>query len=57
VASDEVPALYHDFVRNGDPYRLIPVFHHNMLDVITMAEILQALCSPRHPDGRGPPDV
>jgi uncharacterized protein YprB with RNaseH-like and TPR domain len=46
VASEEVPALYHDFVRNGDPYRLVPVFHHNMLDVITMAEILRALCAP-----------
>ena len=44
VASDEVPALYHDFVRRGDPYRLLPVFHHNMLDVITMHEILKALC-------------
>src|SRR6185369_6350749 len=42
VPSDEVPALYHDFVRRGNPYRLIPVFHHNMLDVITMAEILRA---------------
>ena len=45
VPSDEVPALYHDFVRNGDPYRLVPVFHHNMLDVITMGEILRALCA------------
>lgn len=44
VPSDEVPALYHDFVRRGDPYRLVPVFHHNMLDVITMAEVLAALC-------------
>lgn len=46
VPSDEVPALYHDFVRNGDAYRLVPVFHHNLLDVITMAEILRALCAP-----------
>jgi hypothetical protein len=45
VPSDEVPELYHDFVRRGDPYRLIPVFHHNLLDVITMEEILCALCS------------
>jgi uncharacterized protein YprB with RNaseH-like and TPR domain len=45
VPSDEVPALYHDFVRHGDPYRLIPVFHHNLLDVITMAELLHALSS------------
>jgi uncharacterized protein YprB with RNaseH-like and TPR domain len=44
VPGEEVPGLYHDYVRNGDPYRLIPVFHHNMLDVITMAEILGALC-------------
>jgi uncharacterized protein YprB with RNaseH-like and TPR domain len=47
VPSDEVPGLYHDFVRRGDPYRLIPVFHHNLLDVITMHEILRALCRPR----------
>ena len=46
VPGDEVPGLYHDFVRRGDPYRLIPVFHHNMLDVITMAEILRALGTP-----------
>jgi uncharacterized protein YprB with RNaseH-like and TPR domain len=46
VPGDEVPGLYHDFVRRGDPYRLIPVFHHNLLDVITMAEVLRALCAP-----------
>ena len=44
VPGDEVPGLYHDFVRHGDPYRLIPVFHHNLLDVITMGEVLHALC-------------
>lgn len=46
VPSDEVPSLYHDFVRRGDPYRLLPVFHHNLLDVITMHGILRALCRP-----------
>jgi len=44
VPGDEVPGLYHDWVRNGDPYRLVPVFHHNLLDVITMGEVLSALC-------------
>ena len=44
VPSEEVPGLYHDFVRHGDPYRLVPVFHHNLLDVITMGEVLGALC-------------
>jgi len=49
VPGDEVPGLYHDFVRSGNAYRLVPVFHHNLLDVITMAEILCALCAPPGP--------
>jgi len=44
VPGEEVPGLYHDYVRHGDPYRLVPVFHHNLLDVITMGEVLGALC-------------
>jgi uncharacterized protein YprB with RNaseH-like and TPR domain len=52
VPGEEVPGLYHDFVRNGDPWRLVPVFHHNFLDVVTMAEILRALCTGRA-SGRG----
>jgi hypothetical protein len=53
VPSAEVPHLYHDFVRRGDAYRLIPVFHHNLLDVITMHGILTALCAPaERPAGR-----
>lgn len=43
VASDEIPGLYHDYVRNGGAHRLVPVFHHNLLDVTTMDEILRAL--------------
>lgn len=54
VPSDEVPGLYHDFVRDGDAWRLVPVFHHNLLDVITMGEILQALCSPPRVPRRTP---
>jgi len=54
VPSDEVPGLYHDFVRDGDPWRLIPVFHHNLLDVITMGEILHALCGGGRRGARGP---
>ena len=49
VPGEEVPGLYHDFVRSGNAYRLVPVFHHNLLDVITMAEILRALCRPPGP--------
>jgi uncharacterized protein YprB with RNaseH-like and TPR domain len=43
VPGGEIPGLYHHFVKQGDPYRLIPVLHHNLLDVITMDEILRAL--------------
>jgi uncharacterized protein YprB with RNaseH-like and TPR domain len=43
VPGGEIPGLYHHFVKHGDPYRLIPVLHHNLLDVITMDEILRAL--------------
>ncbi|MBI3539288.1 MAG: ribonuclease H-like domain-containing protein [Candidatus Eisenbacteria bacterium] len=53
VAGDEVPGIYHDFVRRGDPYRLVPVFHHNLLDVITMYELLAALCRRRAPGPAG----
>jgi len=45
VPGDEVPGLYHDYVRTGDAWRMVPVFHHNLLDVVTMAEVLHALCA------------
>jgi uncharacterized protein YprB with RNaseH-like and TPR domain len=57
VPSEEVPGLYHDFVRRGDPYRLVPVFHHNLLDVITMGELLRALCGPDRRRARGEIEV
>jgi len=44
VPGEQIPGLYHDYVRNGDPWRLVPVFHHNLLDVTTMADILHVLC-------------
>lgn len=43
IPSSEIPQLYHDFVRTGDPYLLVRVFHHNMLDLITMSELLVEL--------------
>ncbi|MBN1503933.1 MAG: ribonuclease H-like domain-containing protein, partial [Candidatus Eisenbacteria bacterium] len=36
----EIPRVYHDYVRSGDPYLLVRVFHHNVLDLVTMAELL-----------------
>jgi uncharacterized protein YprB with RNaseH-like and TPR domain len=60
VPGEEVPGLYHDWVRTGDPYRLVPVFHHNLLDVVTMGEILRALYDPGagpRRRRRGPPEA
>jgi uncharacterized protein YprB with RNaseH-like and TPR domain len=52
VPSDEVPGLYHDFVKHGGAHRLVPVFHHNLLDVITMDELLRELVQdPLTPEG------
>ena len=52
IPSDEVPGLYHDFVKHGGAHRLVPVFHHNLLDVITMDELLRELVhDPLPPEG------
>lgn len=38
-----IPQLYHDFVRTGNASLIEGVFHHNALDLITMAEIILAM--------------
>ena len=43
VPGDEVPGIYHSFVRDGGASRLVPVFHHNLLDIITMDELLRRM--------------
>lgn len=43
LPSHEIPQRYHDFVREQDARLIAPVFHHNRLDLITMAELLVAL--------------
>src|SRR6266705_3426790 len=46
VSGAEIPGLYHDFVKRGQPHRLLPVFHHNLLDVVAMAELIPPLFDP-----------
>jgi uncharacterized protein YprB with RNaseH-like and TPR domain len=46
VSGAEIPGLYHDYVRRGEPHRLLPVFHHNLLDVVAMAELIPPLFDP-----------
>ena len=43
VPGDQIPGIYHRYVRTGDPYQLVPVFHHNVLDLVTMVELMDKL--------------
>lgn len=46
VEGSEIPGLYHDYVKRGEPHRLVPVFHHNLLDVVAMVELTPPLFDP-----------
>lgn len=46
VDGSEIPGLYHDYVKRGEPHRLVPVFHHNLLDVVAMVELTPPLFDP-----------
>jgi uncharacterized protein YprB with RNaseH-like and TPR domain len=41
-----IPGVYHDYVKRGQPDRLLPVFHHNLLDLVAMAELLPHALDP-----------
>jgi uncharacterized protein YprB with RNaseH-like and TPR domain len=43
IPGEAIPPLYHDFVRTGHWPLLHPVFHHNALDLLTLAELLPHL--------------
>ncbi len=46
VDGSEIPRLYHDYVKRGEPHRLVPVFHHNLLDVVAMVELTPPIFDP-----------
>ncbi|MBD3366700.1 MAG: hypothetical protein GF405_00830 [Candidatus Eisenbacteria bacterium] len=46
IPGDEIPAAYHRFVRTGDSTDMLTVFHHNALDLVTLADIAAALTAP-----------
>ncbi len=46
IDGSEIPGAYHEYVKHGQPHRLLPVFHHNLLDVVAMAELLPKLFEP-----------
>ncbi len=46
VEGSEIPGLYHDYVKRGEPHRLVQVFHHNLLDVVAMVELTPPIFDP-----------
>lgn len=46
IPGAEIPGVYHHYVRTKDPEDILTVFHHNALDLITMAELALALAAP-----------
>jgi len=44
----EIPAIYHNFIRNGDAGPLPTVFHHNLLDILSMVTIATLLLKGIH---------
>jgi len=41
LPGSQIPATYHEFVETGDARLLAPILRHNVLDLVTMAEILR----------------
>jgi len=46
IPGDLIPQRYHDYVRSRDPRLVAPVFYHNRLDLISLAELLAAVVEP-----------
>lgn len=48
IPGAEIPEAYHDFVRTADGWQMLKVLKHNVLDLITMADLMT-----RFPAGEG----
>jgi uncharacterized protein YprB with RNaseH-like and TPR domain len=46
IDGSEIPGAYHEYVKHGQPHRLLPVFHHNLLDLVAMCELLPKMFEP-----------
>src|SRR5438552_8828838 len=45
ILPDLIPRIYLDFIRGGPPERLIPVFHHNQMDLRGLAALSARILS------------
>ncbi len=46
IPGDEIPGVYHHFVKTGETEDILTVFHHNALDIMTLADVALALAAP-----------
>ena len=49
IPGEAIPEAYHSFVRTGDARRMRDILHHNLLDLLTMAQLVTILltsCDP-----------
>jgi uncharacterized protein YprB with RNaseH-like and TPR domain len=46
IAGSEIPDAYHEYVRTGDARRIVEIIRRNLLDLVTMAELLLRLPTP-----------
>jgi uncharacterized protein YprB with RNaseH-like and TPR domain len=46
IPSSEIPEVYHDFVRTGNARLIAQVLRHNLLDLLTLAELMVKLPEP-----------
>jgi uncharacterized protein YprB with RNaseH-like and TPR domain len=45
VMSELIPRIYIDFVRGGSPEQLVPIFHHNQMDLCGLAALTSRVLS------------
>jgi uncharacterized protein YprB with RNaseH-like and TPR domain len=57
VPGSEIPGIYFDYLRTGNPRGLQPVFYHNSLDIVTLAalalELARIIGAVTHRDSDG----
>jgi len=39
IPGEEIPRTYFQFVRGGDPRRLLPIFSHNVIDILSLTAL------------------
>jgi uncharacterized protein YprB with RNaseH-like and TPR domain len=49
IPGHDIPQAYHDFVSGGDARKIKVIVHHNLMDLLTMSQLLCALLTGEQP--------